>query len=269
MSRNKMQQNEVIRAILCLLALLMVLANAFSPSFCPTTRRQTASALGFFNFGKPEEPPKKEQEEKENSVSAASQGEDEPDLVEKLFTTFFGKPESEPFGLKRFDSTRFPEQYPATTTDFDVEPVATDDRDMAQLRPLLKNTNLETRGLRLTYDASRDGWDAYKFHQIVDKQGPALVVCQTRMGLLCGGYNPKGWVGMSHIICCCSIVCKKLFDWNGIVQTGPHFSCMVASVRFLMCAHCAQSQATAKPVVPLPPFCFVESSMVNGSNFKK
>jgi hypothetical protein len=149
----------------------------------------TPTALGFFNFGKPqpEEPPTA----KEEPVKAT----EEPDLVEKIFTAFFGKPEASPFGLQRFDETRFPEQYPATTTDFDVEPVETDDKDMATLRPLLKNTNLEKRGLRITYDANRDGWDAYKFHQIVDRQGPAIVLCQTRLGVVCGGYNPKGWVG--------------------------------------------------------------------------
>jgi hypothetical protein len=67
-----------------------------------------------------------------------------------------------------------------------------DDKDMARVRPVLKNTNLEFRGLKLTYDANRNGWDAYKFHQAVDKKGGALVVCTTQGGLLCGGYNPKG-----------------------------------------------------------------------------
>lgn len=188
-------------------AVILLLLATFAHAFAPPARkgvslRQTSPVLGFFNFGKPKESPTPEQPDEKSQ----DDNDYEPDLVEKLFTTFFGKPENEPFGLKRFDSTRFPEQYPATTTDFDVDPVATDDRDMAQLRPLLKNTNLETRGLRLTYDASRDGWDPYKFHQIVDKQGPALVVCQTRMGLLCGGYNPKGWVGMFGFCCSFTLV---------------------------------------------------------------
>jgi len=94
----------------------------------------------------------------------------------------------------RFGPDRFPEQYPATKTEW-ADPVETDDTDMARIRPVLKNTNLESRGLRLTYNANRNGWTAEKFHAAVDKQGPGLVVCTTTDGLLCGGYSPKGWVG--------------------------------------------------------------------------
>lgn len=117
------------------------------------------------------------------------------DIVEKMFGFFFGAPEEEPMGLKRFGKERFPEQYPATVDDFDVAPVASDDKEMAELRTLLKNTNLEERGIKLTYDAGRNGWDPLKFHAAVDKLGGALVVCKTRDGQFCGGYNPKGWVG--------------------------------------------------------------------------
>ena len=63
---------------------------------------------------------------------------------------------------------------------------------MAKIRPLLKNTNLEERGLKLTYDANRDGWSAAKFHEAVDRLGGGLVVCKSRLGILAGGYNPKG-----------------------------------------------------------------------------
>ena len=66
---------------------------------------------------------------------------------------------------------------------------------MAKIRPLLKNTNLESRGLKLTYSANRDGWNADAFHRAVDRLGGAIVVCTTQQGLVCGGYNPKGWVG--------------------------------------------------------------------------
>ena len=38
--------------------------------------------------------------------------------------------------------------------------VAGDDTDMALFRPLLARTSLEKRGLKLAYDANRDGWDA-------------------------------------------------------------------------------------------------------------
>jgi hypothetical protein len=170
---------------------LLVAAIASTSAFTSLAHTRHATALGFFNFGKKDEEAPAAVEEEKSPAKAV----EEPDLVEKVFTMFFGAPEESPFGLKRFDENRFPEQYPATTTDFDVEPVASDDREVAQLRPLMKNTNLEKRGLCLTYDANRDGWDAQKFHSLVDKQGPALVVCQTRLGLTCGGYNPKGWVG--------------------------------------------------------------------------
>ena len=94
----------------------------------------------------------------------------------------------------RITSEKFPEQYPATKTEW-ADPVASDDKEMAIVRPLLKKTNLESRGLKLTYSASKIGWDADAFHKAVDKKGGALVVCTTKNGLLCGGYNPKGWVG--------------------------------------------------------------------------
>jgi TLD len=152
------------------------------------SRRATETQLAFFNFGKAPEPPKEE------PVAPPPTPEEEPDLVEKVFTLFFGKPEESPLGLKRFGKERFPEQYPAVTDEW-ADPVATDTPDMARVRPVLKNTNLEERALRLTYDANRQGWSATKFHQAVDKQGGALVVCKTTSGLLCGGYNPKGWVG--------------------------------------------------------------------------
>jgi hypothetical protein len=119
---------------------------------------------------------------------------DPDDPVEAIFGFFFGKREAEPMGMKRFGSERFPEQYPATTTEW-ANPVSTDTKDMARIRPLLKNTNLESRALKLTYDANRNGWSATAFHKAVDKLGGAIVVCTTEDGLVCGGYNPKGWVG--------------------------------------------------------------------------
>ena len=83
------------------------------------------------------------------------------------------------------------EQYPATKDEW-ADPIESDDVDMKVLRPFLKNTNLETRALQLTYDANRDGWDPISFHNAVDKKGGAIVMCVTRMGVVCGGYNPKG-----------------------------------------------------------------------------
>lgn len=171
-----------------------------SPYTAVTAGSGTTTQLGFFNFGFPnkedvaqriETPPK--------SPTAATprnkvEEQDEPDLVEMLFSVFFGKAEESPLGLKRFGKERFPEQYPAVLDEW-AEPVASDTKEMAMLRPLLKNTNLEERGLRVTYDANRMGWDATKFHSAVDRQGGALVVVTTQSGIVAGGYNPKGWVG--------------------------------------------------------------------------
>ena len=144
---------------------------------------------GFFNFNKKEPNPDPESEENE-----ASEGYSDDDPVEKLFNVFFGKKEENPMGLSRFGAERFPEQYPATKDEW-AEPLESDNKEMAILRPFLKNTNLESRALKLTYDANKDGWDAASFHRAVDKKGGAIVLCVTRMGLICGGYNPKGWVG--------------------------------------------------------------------------
>jgi hypothetical protein len=68
---------------------------------------------------------------------------------------------------------------------------------MAALRPLLKNTNLESRGLKLTYSANRDGWNANAFHKKVDKLGGGLVVCTTTDGLVCGGCKLRLMTQMS------------------------------------------------------------------------
>ncbi|KAL3919970.1 MAG: hypothetical protein SGILL_003491 [Bacillariaceae sp.] len=139
---------------------------------------------------------KGKQDDKEQK-SAAEEDSDSPppsddeDPVEKIFGFFFGQKEEAPMGMKRFGREQFPEQYPATVDEF-AEPVASDNKDMAIVRPLLKNTNLEFRGLKLTYDANRDGWTPEKFHNLVDKKGGGLVVCTTSDGLVCGGYNPKG-----------------------------------------------------------------------------
>jgi hypothetical protein len=178
----------------------------FVAAFVPTKRLYVSSStscsiprstafstqLAFFNFGK--FPEQKNEETASSTQPVTKLEQDEPDLVEKVFAMFFGQPEESPLGLKRFGKERFPEQYPAVVDEW-ADPVSSDTSDMAVLRPLLKNTNLETRSLRITYDGNRQGWSATNFHQSVDKQGGALVVCRTTSGLLCGGYNPKGWVG--------------------------------------------------------------------------
>lgn len=187
------------------LFLLIATADAFLPQSSrssrgivsiPTMTTSSATRLNFFNFGKkPEEDAVDTKAEEENKKKAAVVEEEEDlDPVEKIFAFFFGKPEAEPFGLKRFGAERFPEQYPATVDDW-AEPLEGDSPEVAKLRPLLKGTNVEFRGLKLSYDANKNGWSADKFHQCCDRKGGALVVCTTQSGQVCGGYNPKGWVG--------------------------------------------------------------------------
>lgn len=165
-----------------------------------TPRTRTAAKdtrLYFFNFDK-KDSDSTEEEKEETKAPAQEEVETEiysdDDPVEKIFNFFFGKKEEEPMGMKRFGRERFPEQYPAIKDEW-AEPVATDDKEMQIIRPFLKNTNVEERGLKLSYDANRDGWDPITFHNLVDKKGGAVVLCETRMGIVCGGYNPKGWVG--------------------------------------------------------------------------
>lgn len=115
------------------------------------------------------------------------------DPIEKAFSFFFGKPEEgDVAGFARTASA--PDTYPATKTEF-AAPVTGDTGEVALLRPLLRNTNLEYLKLRLAYDASRDGWSAEAFHRGVDQLGPCIVVCVTQGGALCGGYAAKGFAG--------------------------------------------------------------------------
>lgn len=145
--------------------------------------------------GKPENKITEEEKDGDMAAKTTDAGHyDEDDPIEKIFGFFFGAKEETPYGMARFGRERFPEQYPAVLDEW-AAPVAGDDATMSLLRPLLKNTNLEYRNLRLTYDANQDGWDPIAFHSKVDKQGGAIVLCTTQSGVQCGGYNPKGWVG--------------------------------------------------------------------------
>jgi hypothetical protein len=159
-------------------------------------QKSETTQLGIGNFfnKKDDDSSKVESETDKSEEEVVSNDYSEDDPVEKLFGFFFGKKEEAPMGMARFGPTRFPEQYPATKDEW-AEPLESDNAEMKELRPFLKNTNLETRGLVCTYDANIDGWDAISFHNAVDKKGGAIVKCTTRMGIVCGGYNPKGWVG--------------------------------------------------------------------------
>ena len=128
---------------------------------------------------------------------ASSGGDNEPDLITKLVGMVFGKQVLEdpnPAGLKRMTKTDWPDQYPPVVGE-DAAPVEGDAPEVASLRPLLKQTQLEFQPLALAYDAERDGWSAAAFHEKLDGLGAAVLVLQTAGGAVCGGYNPKGWLG--------------------------------------------------------------------------
>lgn len=92
---------------------------------------------------------------------------------------------------------QYPEQYRAT---YDLnEAIVPEDEESSNarlVRPLLKNTQLESRPLRLVYDATRDGWNPASFHQAVDGFGAAIVLAESKAGSIFGGYNPKGWASL-------------------------------------------------------------------------
>ena len=97
---------------------------------------------------------------------------------------------------------QYPEQYPAT---YELLDNITSNNDMPGddiqngskiIRPLLKQTQLEKRSIRMVYDATRDGWDAQSFHRAVDGLGAAIAFATTKEGMVVGGYNPKGWASM-------------------------------------------------------------------------
>lgn len=184
--------NMKLEVVLLLLSLGST--TGFTPLFTQSRSVRTSSELhlgDFFNFGKKDTTDNEEKESEVSKVETEKEVYSDDDPVEKLFNIFFGQKEEAPMGMARFGAERFPEQYPAVKDEW-ADPVESDDKEMQIIRPFLKNTNLEKRGLKLTYDANRDGWNPIVFHQLVDKKGGAVVLCETRMGIVCGGYNPKG-----------------------------------------------------------------------------
>ena len=93
---------------------------------------------------------------------------------------------------------QYPEQYPATYDLSDIK-VSSDDADAKLVRPLLKQTQLEFRRLRVAYNARSQGWNPQAFHRAVDGQGAAIVLAKASRSSnenskeWFGGYNPKGW----------------------------------------------------------------------------
>lgn len=67
------------------------------------------------------------------------------------------------------------------------------------MRPLLKQTMLESRPLQKVFDAELHGWDPRSFHERVDGKGAAVVIATYQdnsgatLSRVVGGYNPKGW----------------------------------------------------------------------------
>ena len=92
---------------------------------------------------------------------------------------------------------QYPEQYPATyEINEDVVPEDEAIPEALLVRPLLKNTQLQSRPLQLVYDANRDGWNPASFHNAVDGKSASVVLATAKDGSQCGGYNPKGYASL-------------------------------------------------------------------------
>lgn len=92
---------------------------------------------------------------------------------------------------------QYPEQYPATyETNEEIVPEDEAIPEALLVRPLLKNTQLQSRPLQLVYDANRDGWNPRSFHNAVDGKGASVVLATAKDGSRCGGYNPKGYASL-------------------------------------------------------------------------
>ena len=93
--------------------------------------------------------------------------------------------------------------------------------DAAFVRPLLKQTQLEFRKLRVAYDANKDGYNAKVFHQKVDGQGAAVILVKAG-GQWFGGYNPRGWasLGGSRPSIAAFLFYKTLFGWQKLKALG-------------------------------------------------
>lgn len=161
-----------------------ILSRRHTPTYFPPFRKRPEKKFPLLRKNYPQ---------CSNTDDKSSETDANPDLIERVFSFFFGAKEKEPFGLKRFDRDKFPELYPATLDEF-AQPVQDDTEEMALFRPLLARTQLQKRSLQLVYDANKDGWDTDAFHACVDRRGASVVLCRTEAALF-GGYNPKGFVG--------------------------------------------------------------------------
>ena len=81
-----------------------------------------------------------------------------------------------------------------------------DKEGISRLRSLLAKTQLEKAPLRLAYNAEEHGWSVDAFHERVNTFGAGLLVAKTVGGTVCGGYNPRGWIGKAFC-CACPLPC--------------------------------------------------------------
>jgi hypothetical protein len=126
----------------------------------------------------------------------------------------FFKPRS-----KKPDQPTFPEQKAATYELLKDGPL--EFGDPAFVRPLMKQTQLEYRNLRVVYDANKHGYNAKAFHNRVDGQGAAIILAKAG-GQWFGGYNPRGWasLGGSRPSIAAFLFYKKPFGWQKLRVLG-------------------------------------------------
>ena len=121
---------------------------------------------------------------------------------------------------KQSDEPTFPEAQAATYELSDVV-IPFEFGDSGFVRPLLKQTQLETRKLNVVFDANKDGYDARVFHQKVDGKGASIVLAKSK-GQWFGAYNPRGWasLGGSRPSRASFLFYKTPFGWQKLRSLG-------------------------------------------------
>ena len=141
---------------------------------------------------------------------------EELDFITRMVVKVFGQDaldDPEPMGLKRMSKEEWPDQWPALCDGSSADALPSDDTEELRLvRAVLKQTQLETMPLGIAYDASTHGWRASSFHTQCDGQGAAVLVAQSRDGVVFGGYNPKGWLGYGEWL---DAISAFLFTYSG------------------------------------------------------
>lgn len=119
------------------------------------------------------------------------------------------------------EDTSYPEAKQAT---YDLRPGPFGFGPETLVYPLLKQTQLQDRKLKVIYNAKKDGWDTQSFHRMVDGKGASVVLAKVR-GQWIGGYNPRGWasLGGARSSVAAFLFYKKLFGgWQKlrVARTG-------------------------------------------------